>query len=227
MTTTSSRAQRRPWLVMAAVATLVAVFGVASWAVPPPATQTVYRAAAAAATDAPAWVQQALGVVADSGILALAALVLLLTWRARSSGATSLARALVAAGGVVVAYATSELLKLSLTQARPCATLAVSILAECPGPGDWSLPSNHATIAAALATAIALIAPRWSAPAVGIAFLVAAARVGTGVHYPHDVLTGVALGATVVALAAMALDRPGQALLRAATRRWPMIARHP
>lgn len=224
--TVTPRAARRPRLVLAAVASLIAVFAVASWTVPPPATDTVYRAAVEAAGKAPPWLQQILGAVAEAGILALIALALVLTWRARSTGAASLARALVAGGGVIAAYLTSEILKLLLTQPRPCATLAVNVLAECPGPGDWSLPSNHATIAAALATAVALIAPSWTAPAVLTAVLVAAARVGTGVHYPHDVLTGLALGAAVVAVTVIILDRPGQAVVRLASSRWPVIAHH-
>ena len=63
--------------------------------------------------------------------------------------------------------------------------------------------------------------PRWAAPSVAAALVVAAARVGTGVHYPHDVLTGLAVGAGVVAVAALVLDRPVRALLHAAAGRWP------
>jgi len=214
---------RRAWAVLAGVAGLVAALAVASWTAHLPSTRTVYRAAAAAVTDAPSWVQHVAETAAETGIAALAALVLVLTWRARSVGAAALTRALVASGGVVVAYATSEVLKFVLAQPRPCATLRVAALAQSPCPGDWSLPSNHATIAAALAAAVVLVAPRWAAPSVAAALVVAAARVGTGVHHPHDVLTGLAVGAGVVAVAALVLDRPVRALLHAAAGRWPAI----
>jgi membrane-associated phospholipid phosphatase len=53
-------------------------------------------------------------------------------------------------------------------------------LLTCPGAGDWSLPSNHATLAAALATAVVVVQPRLWAWAVPIAALVAASRVAAG-----------------------------------------------
>ncbi|WP_280194112.1 phosphatase PAP2 family protein [Nocardia farcinica] len=76
-----------------------------------------------------------------------------------------------------------------------------------PAAGDWSWPSNHAVLAAAFATACVLAAPRVAWFAVPVALAVAAARVGAGVHYVHDVLSGLALGVVVVALV-VALIRP-------------------
>lgn len=226
MSTTSSG--HRPWAVLAGIAGLVAAFAAASWTVDLPSTRTVYRTAVDAVMGAPPPFQDVAVVAADAGILGLATLALVLTWRRAWSGGTAArASALVCGVGVVVAYVSSEVLKLLLTQARPCAALGVAVLAECPGPGDWSLPSNHATIAAALAAAAVLTAPRWALPALATALAVAAARVGTGVHYPHDVLTGLALGAGVVAVAALVLDRPARALLDAATGRWPVIKPRP
>lgn len=222
----ASARPHRSWALLAGVAGLVVAFAVASWTVHVPSTLTVYRRATAAVMAAPSWLQQVVDTAAEAGVLALAALVLALVWRARSAGAVALAQALVAAGGVVVAYATSEALKLVLAQPRPCATLGAA-LGECPGPGDWSLPSNHATVAAALAAAVVLLAPRWAAPALAAALAVAASRVGTGVHYPHDVLTGLAVGAGVVAVCALVVDRPVRATVRAAAGRWPAIAPRP
>jgi undecaprenyl-diphosphatase len=224
--TTGSTRLQRPWTVLAGVAGLVVAFAVASWTVHMPSTLAVYRQATAAVTAAPSWLQRVLDTAAEAGVLALAALVSALVWRARSAGAAALARAVVAGGGVVVAYATSEVLKLVLAQPRPCATLG-AVLGECPGPGDWSLPSNHATVAAALAAAVVLMAPRCAVPALAAALVVAASRVGTGVHYPHDVLTGLAVGAGVVAVCALVLDRPARAVVRAAAGRWPAIAPRP
>jgi diacylglycerol kinase family enzyme/membrane-associated phospholipid phosphatase len=63
-------------------------------------------------------------------------------------------------------------------------------------PRTTSFPSGHSASAAAFATGVALEAPIIGIP-VGLAALgVAYGRVHTGVHYPGDVLVGVACGVT-------------------------------
>lgn len=103
----------------------------------------------------------------------------------------------VAAGGVVIAYLLSEGAKLVFAQERPCSVWTITT--GCPPPGDWSLPSNHATLAFGAATAIALTVGRswlmWSTTA--LAAVVAVARVAQGVHYLHDIALGAALGVFV------------------------------
>ncbi len=149
------------------------------------------------------------GAVAEVGLLALVALVAglaVVSWRrdrARLVG-------LVASGvGVVAAYGTSELVKLLVNEERPCRAVdGVTTVLACPPAGDWSWPSNHATIAAALATALVLAAPRLWAVAGPLALAVALARVGAGVHYVHDVASGLALGTAVTALVGLALHGP-------------------
>lgn len=104
-------------------------------------------------------------------------------------------RAFLAGAGVVVAYAVSEVVKLVVQEERPCRT--APSLAECPAPGDWSFPSNHSVIAGASAMAIWALhrALGWVAAVCAVA--AAASRVVVGVHYVHDVLAGLALGALV------------------------------
>jgi undecaprenyl-diphosphatase len=102
----------------------------------------------------------------------------------------------------VAVYGASETLKVLEEQSRPCQALAVEVIAACPPARDWSLPSNHATIAGALAAAVVALWPRGAVAAVPLALLVAASRVALGVHYPHDALTGLALGGAGVALVA-------------------------
>ncbi|WP_430593223.1 phosphatase PAP2 family protein [Humidisolicoccus flavus] len=125
-----------------------------------------------------------------------------------------------AAIGVVAAYGLSELLKLVFAQPRPCTRWAA--VAECPAAGDWSLPSNHATLAFGAVVVIAFALRSWwiTTMALAMAIIVAAARVFEGVHYLHDVAIGALLGLAVTgalgALAAAFAER--QAVRRSPAR---------
>lgn len=100
--------------------------------------------------------------------------------------------------GVIAAYLASELVKLIVTEERPCRTLDVTGALECPAPGDWSWPSNHSVLSAAFATALLLTFPFATKWLIAYAGLLAFSRLAAGVHYLHDVLSGLALGTLVV-----------------------------
>lgn len=104
-------------------------------------------------------------------------------------------RAFLAGAGVVLAYAVSEVVKLVVQEERPCRT--APSLAECPAPGDWSFPSNHSVIAGASAMAIWALHRTLGWVAAVCAVAAAASRVVVGVHYVHDVMAGLLLGALV------------------------------
>ncbi|MFD9698440.1 phosphatase PAP2 family protein [Lentzea sp. NPDC059081] len=104
-------------------------------------------------------------------------------------------RAFLAGAGVVVAYAVSEVVKIVVQEERPCRT--APSLAPCPDPGDWSFPSNHSVIAGASAMAIWFLHRTYGWVAMVCALAAASSRVIVGVHYVHDVLAGLALGALV------------------------------
>ncbi len=137
----------------------------------------------------------------EHGATAGAALLVLvagwLAWRRRREPA-DLAGLLVAGFGAVAAYGVSELVKVVVAERRPCDGLLQ--VAVCPPAGDWSFPSNHATAAVALATAIALASRRARRWVVGVALVVCLSRVAEGVHTTADVVAGAALGAGFVLL---------------------------
>lgn len=151
----------------------------------------------------------------DLGLLLLVGLWALAFWRTRRQAAHPMAVALVGAGGAVAAYVVSELAKGVMSVERPCRTLSdVAIIAdECPPPGDWSFPSNHATIAVALAVVILLTSWRLGLLALPIAALTAFSRVFLGVHYPHDVIAGVLIGAFVTVIVVLLFACPGTRLV--------------
>jgi hypothetical protein len=118
-----------------------------------------------------------------------------------------------AGAGAVGAYLASELVKVVVREDRPCHVLDVSTLSACPEPGDWSWPSNHSVIAAALATTVVILAPAWWRAAVPCALAVGASRVLTGAHYWHDVAAGLLVGGLVVWMGTWYLVRPAYRLL--------------
>jgi len=63
-----------------------------------------------------------------------------------------------------------------------------------PAPNELSFPSAHATSAVAAATALGRVAPRARPALYALAGLICLGRPYLGMHYPSDVLAGVALG---------------------------------
>ncbi|MEV4461745.1 phosphatase PAP2 family protein, partial [Microbispora sp. NPDC049633] len=173
-----------------------------------------YREVTAFARDTPGWVRDAAEVATDAVPAILFALLVFGWWRARRGDDRRMALALLAPVAVVVAYLVSEGLKSLLRLRRPCWDLAdVVTVATCPPYGDWSLPSNHATFAAAGAVALVAL---WRGTAVAapvLALLEAFSRVFVGVHYPHDVAAGLLLGAVVAPVVLLALRNPATALV--------------
>ncbi|TQL21056.1 phosphatase PAP2 family protein [Streptomyces sp. SLBN-134] len=177
----------------------------------------LYRGITDYAHGTPAWVRLTAEIGTEAGLLVFVALFVAGWWRARHSGTRTFAIAVLAPLATAVAYVCSEVLKSWVTEERPCraVTGAAPPLVECPPHGDWSFPSNHATIAGASALVLVLVRRALVLLTAPLALLMAFSRVFVGVHYPHDVAAGLLLGA-VVALAVVRLGtRPAIRLAEA------------
>ncbi|MGK5441374.1 phosphatase PAP2 family protein [Micromonospora sp. URMC 105] len=197
----------------------------------PDISEDWYRDIADVADSSPAPVQWFAVHFTEGAILLLGALFLLAAApRLLRGQPRPRAVALIAPVTVVLAYGCSEALKLLFDQDRPCRTVATVVAGHCPPAGDWSFPSNHATIAGALAAATLLLSRRLGLVAVALALLAALSRVFVGVHYPHDVAAGLALGALVTLAGTALAARPVADLLarhRTGPDRFRATADHP
>ncbi|WP_020579009.1 phosphatase PAP2 family protein [Actinopolymorpha alba] len=159
-----------------------------------------YRDVTGFAQHAPLWLRDLAGWGTDAGLVLFAGLFVLVWWRSRRGEARGVVLALIAPPVTVAAYLLSETAKMFFHEQRPCrAIVGVTTIARCPALGDWSFPSNHATIVAASATSLVIAWRRIAAVVAPLAVLMAASRVFVGVHYPHDVAVGFLLGTAVAA----------------------------
>lgn len=102
---------------------------------------------------------------------------------------------LATAALLAASLAASGLKELAGRARPPLADPGLSALVTLPG--DPSMPSGHAATAAAAAVVVALRHPRLRLPVLALALAIGLSRIYLGVHYPADVLAGLALGAAV------------------------------
>ncbi len=94
------------------------------------------------------------------------------------------------------AFCSGTLLRAAIDRPRPYAALGFVPLFPKAVQGQ-SMPSRHCFCAAAIAVAAAAVSAPLGAFAAVLAVLIAAGRVLAGVHWPSDVLAGLAFGAAV------------------------------
>ncbi|SDZ04468.1 undecaprenyl-diphosphatase [Micromonospora pattaloongensis] len=213
-------------LLLALGAAVVAGLAPGGWGRPEPVDVT-----AGASASAYRWVVDGstrwhgpAELVGEAALVLLVLLAAAVWWVGRRRGPQATARTALVAVGATVAYALSEALKPVVDEQRPCRALTGLPPVDCPPVGDWSFPSNHATIAGALAVGLALLAPRLAALTLPLGLVAAGLRVAAGAHYPHDVIAGLVLGATVTAATVLAFG-PLAARLTAALGTVPGVRR--
>ena len=120
----------------------------------------------------------------------------------RSNSPELLSRAALKEGlfivfAILVSWLISYLLKITFAVPRPFLQFS-DLIPLFPYGGYDSFPSGHATLFAAMATAIYRTHKKVGLVFIAIAFLIGITRVIAGVHFPIDVLFGWLLGAGVV-----------------------------
>jgi membrane-associated phospholipid phosphatase len=176
------------------------------------------------ARDTP-WLHPFMTGYADYGIAVFVALLLAGWWIARRSRDLRVTAAAVWAPlGALLALAINQPIVAVIDEARPYAVLS-NIVVLAHRTSDPSFPSD-AVLAGAVAGGLWLVNRRLGAVAVLAAAVMAFARVYLGAHYVHDVLVGLALGATFSGLGFLA-TRPVLVWLlgRAEDTRllWPLL----
>jgi undecaprenyl-diphosphatase len=110
----------------------------------------------------------------------------------RSSWRRAAVAAVLSAG---LALAAAKVISELVDRARPFVADAHGVHLFSAHAADPGFPSDHATAAFAIATAIVLRKRGWGIFALVAATVLSVGRVALGVHYPSDVLAGAALGA--------------------------------
>lgn len=155
------------------------------------------------------WLHSAMSAYTILSIGVLCLMLLYAWWSARQrADRAAMAAVLWTALGSVVCVAASLALKQVFTETRPCLALApVATVQPCPGPSDYSFPSDHTTIAAALAVGLWLVHRRLGVIAVALTLIEGFSRVYLGQHYPHDVVAALILSAVIMLVGWLVLRR--------------------
>ena len=133
-----------------------------------------------------------------------------LGWRQRSP--RTFAAASWAGAGTLLAVAINQPIVNSVAEKRPYVSLQhVELLIS--RSNDYGFPSDHATMAGAVAMGLLLADRRLGVISWVAAVLLAFSRVYVGAHYPQDVLAGLALGAVVTGLGWLLVRRPAEWLV--------------
>lgn len=155
------------------------------------------------------WLQPVMSAYTTLGIGLVALMVVYAWWRARvRSDRVAMAAVVWTAIGTGIAVAAGLTLKQVFTETRPCLAIPTTTVQPCPGPTDYSFPSDHTTVIAALAVGLWLANRKLGLIAASLALLEGFSRIYLGQHYPHDVIAGLLLSTVILWIGWMAVRRP-------------------
>ncbi|MDK1476227.1 phosphatase PAP2 family protein [Streptomyces sp. 549] len=152
----------------------------------------------------PEWVDSALGFSSEYGVILGIMLLGLWAWwtaRRRPDAPVAVAGLLWAPLAASVAYLANYPIRELVARPRPFVTHdGLNVLV--PDKTGFSFVSDHTTLVTAIAVGIFLVNRRLGTLAVLLAVFQGFGRVYAGVHYPTDVIGGLALGTAVPLLLA-------------------------
>ncbi|GAC1610974.1 MAG: phosphatase PAP2 family protein [Mycobacteriales bacterium] len=135
-----------------------------------------------------------------------------------------ISRSLLAGAGVLLALAVNQPIVHAVNERRPYDQLA-GVLVLVHRSADASFPSDHATMAGAVAAGLLVVDRRLGFVAAAAALLMVFARVYVGAHFPIDVLAGLAVGAVVALLVQLVAPVVARLVLRVErTRLAPLLS---
>lgn len=150
------------------------------------------------------WLHEPARLFAQYGVVLFALLLLAAWWRARSLGTGAMTRALWSPIAVLVAVGINQPLVHHFNEARPY-TVFPDALVLISRSTDPAFPSDHGTMAGAVAAAVLLSTWRTGSRRLGVVVLVLAVlmaftRVYVGAHYPLDMVAGLIVGAVIASV---------------------------
>ncbi|MFJ9664186.1 phosphatase PAP2 family protein [Streptomyces sp. NPDC101219] len=185
------------------------------------------------AKAAPPWFDRVMEFVGEYGLLFAVVLMVLWCWwgvrrRGGEDAAVSVAALVWAPLSAAVAVLVNVPIRGIVERPRPFLDHdGLEVLVS--GKTDYSFVSDHATLSMALAVGLFLAHRKFGLVAIVMAVIAGFCRVYMGVHYPTDVIGGLALGTAVALLlspAAMALLTPlMRAIERSPRAGWLIAAR--
>ena len=128
-------------------------------------------------------------------------------WQARSQSDSTMASALIAPVVALLAFLINQPIASAVAEERPYNKFPNALVLLAKGH-DWSFPSDHVTIGAAVAIALFYVSKRLGYLALFLAVLMAFSRVYAGVHYPQDVVAGLIDGTISAAVCRFVLITP-------------------
>jgi undecaprenyl-diphosphatase len=141
--------------------------------------------------------------------IALFAVLLVVTYldARQHNDLRAVAGSVLTAAMALVGLGVAQLIGKAVDRARPYDAMSgIHMLVD--KTKDFSFPSDHATVAGAVAMGLLLANRRWGIIAAIAAVVMAFTRVYVGAHYPGDVVAGLALGGLVAVAGYIALLSP-------------------
>ena len=146
------------------------------------------------------WLHGFMEFFAKYGVVFLAVALVAGWWISRrSSSSRGVTTSVWGVFAALIALAIAQPISHAVNETRPFVAIP-SALTLIHHSTDAGFPSDHATAAGAVAAALVFVSWRVGVVAWVIALLLAFSRVYVGVHYPQDVLAGLALGAAVACI---------------------------